>query len=365
MLDLLTMMNSDIKRLVLEALKVSVSKPKQMAFLRSFAKSSGAAQRLREENEKKGLHVPPFLICSITSNCNLFCAGCYARANQACEASGAGKPLNAGRWEELFAEAKELGVSFILLAGGEPMLRQDVLSAAARHPEIVFPVFTNGTLMDAKMLELFDGSRNLVPVLSIEGEKAATDSRRGAGVYDKLTEAMKELKARKILFGASITVTRSNVADVTDEAFVKKLKKSGCGLVFYVEYVPSDMVSAELAPTDTERKLLAARLVDLKERINIMAISFPGDEKDYGGCLAAGRGFVHVNMDGRVEPCPFSPYSDTSLAGMPLTEALKSPFLTRMREGGMLAGEHDGGCLLFDKKLEVEKLLNECKDQTA
>jgi MoaA/NifB/PqqE/SkfB family radical SAM enzyme len=97
----------------------------------------------------------------------------------------------------------------------------------------------------------------------------------------------------------------------------------------------------------------------------MLFISFPGDEQFTGGCLAAGRGFMHINADGSVEPCPFSPYSDTNLSGISLAEALKSPFLTAMREGGFLLGEHDGGCLLFEKRKEVEELLKETQDKSA
>ena len=36
-------------------------------------------------------------------------------------------------------------------------------------------------------------------------------------------------------------------------------------------------------------------------------VNVPGDEKDFGGCLSAGRGFVHVSAEGDLEPCPFAP----------------------------------------------------------
>ncbi|KAA6315182.1 hypothetical protein EZS27_034321, partial [termite gut metagenome] len=39
-----------------------------------------------------------------------------------------------------------MGISFILLAGGEPLLRKDVLVAASKIKEVAFPVFTNGTV---------------------------------------------------------------------------------------------------------------------------------------------------------------------------------------------------------------------------
>ena len=219
MFDLTDHMNTGIRTLILDALKISVSKPEERRFLRAFLRNLGRSEVRRSENEKAGVHVPPFMIASITSNCNLFCSGCYARANQAC-AGQSGKPLEARRWGRLFDEAEGLGVCFILLAGGEPLLRSDVLEAAGNHPGVIFPVFTNGTLMGGQALGLFDEHRNLIPVVSIEGEKEETDARRGEGVHGRVMEAMAGLKARKILFGASITVTKANVAAVADERFV-------------------------------------------------------------------------------------------------------------------------------------------------
>lgn len=56
-------------------------------------------------------------------------------------------------------------ISFILLAGGEPLLRFDVISEAAKHKSILFPIFTNGLFVADKYMELFDKNRNLLPVI--------------------------------------------------------------------------------------------------------------------------------------------------------------------------------------------------------
>ena len=87
-------------------------------------------------------------------------------------------------------------------------------------------------------------------------------------------------------------------------------------------------------------------------------ISFPGDEKSSGGCVAAGRGFFHINSHGGAEPCPFSPYSDINVRNTSLNEALHSPLFTALQSGDLLSGDHNGGCVLFEKKNEVEALLN-------
>ena len=59
-------------------------------------------------------------------------------------------------------------------------MRRDVIESAGRHKKVIFPVFTNGTLMQEGCLTLFSENRNLLPVLSIEGGKEQTDARREA-----------------------------------------------------------------------------------------------------------------------------------------------------------------------------------------
>ena len=88
-------------------------------------------------------------------------------------------------------------------------------------------------------------------------------------------------------------------------------------------------------------------------------ISFPGDEKSSGGCVAAGRGFFHINSHGGAEPCPFSPYSDINVRDTSLREALRSPLFTALRDGGLLNDDHEGGCVLYEKRTQVEALLTQ------
>ena len=80
-------------------------------------------------------------------------------------------------------------------------MRRDVLEAAAGQKKILFPVFTNGTMIDADFRKLLCENRNLIPILSLEGKKDTTDTRRGKGTYQKLRRTMQELQENGILFG--------------------------------------------------------------------------------------------------------------------------------------------------------------------
>ena len=86
--------------------------------------------------------------------------------------------------------------------------------------------------------------------------------------------------------------------------------------------------------------------------------AFPGDEKSSGGCVAAGRGFFHINAAGGAEPCPFSPFSDCNVRDTSIREALRSPLFFALNTQGLLKDEHIGGCTLYANREQVAQLLN-------
>ena len=352
--DLDAYLTKGVEDIIQDALAASLKNPKETVFLLSYALASKRAASARKQHAAAGRHIPSFLIASITNRCNLHCAGCYARANHICDDEASESLLTDEDWTKIFDQAAQIGVSFTILAGGEPMLRRGVLESAAKHREILFPVFTNGTLLSDSALELIDANRNLVPIVSIEGDRIQTDARRGAGTYDKLAANMERMREKGILFGASVTLTTQNIRTVTGEAFLEQMRAFGAKVLFFVDYVPADPGTETLAPGDAEREYLANRLDTLRQtQDGMIYVSFPGDEQFSGGCLAAGRGFFHINPTGGAEPCPFSPVSDTNLKHVSLLEALDSPLFSRLRASELLSGHHNGACALFGKDDEL------------
>ena len=360
LMDLQKYLTEGVENIVRDALRATLRNPRESAFMLSFSKAAEKASTRRERFEAEGLHVPSYLIASITSSCNLHCAGCYSRACDATTDTVPEDQLTAEQWASIFDQADELGISFILLAGGEPLLRQDVIKAAGQRKSILFPIFTNGTFLNAQYFDLLDRCRNLVPVISIEGGKEITDARRGSGVFENVNHNMAELHSRGLIFGASVTVTTENLEEVLSDSFVSSLEENGAKAVVYIEFVPVTEEAKHLTPGDIERDIIRNRIDELRQsHTGIVFVAFPGDEKSSGGCLAAGRRFFHINSHGGAEPCPFSPYSDLSVAKTSLKEALSSKLFLKLRDGGHLLEDHAGGCVLYEKRALVEKLLSE------
>jgi MoaA/NifB/PqqE/SkfB family radical SAM enzyme len=312
------------------------------------------AATIRNRHEAEGLLVPPVMIVSITSRCNLACAGCYMHGRAEKPAAEMSPVVLAS----VVSQAAELGVSIIALAGGEPLVRrEEIFQMAQAHPAILFAVFTNGLLIDVTMADALAGCRNIVPVISFEGFREDTDTRRGSGVYDRLLATCARLRSRNIFFGCSVTTTQENFPRVTDEAFVRQMLLAGVRVFTFVECVPMEPGTQNLVLTHQQKKILQIVLADSNRKFPALFLGFPGDEDYYGGCLAAGRGFVHVSPSGDLEPCPAAPVSDANLTAVPLADALRSRLFARLRETPEFLTESEGGCALRANRAWVQETL--------
>ena len=394
--DLPKYLSKAIEHIVADSLRAVFDNPRETAFLTQFSAAAHKAAKTRQKYAAEGERIPPFLIASVTRECNLHCIGCFAHANNkcadGCAGAGAGsgsdagvdsdkdamdvinesagsansdrsampasRPMTPEDWDRVFDEAETIGVSFIFLVGGEPMLQRETIRRAGEHSRVLFPIITNGLFLDDDYLQLLDEHRNLLPVISLEGGEQSTDSRRGPGIYQLLQKAMQRLAQRGIPFGVSITATTENIEEITETAFLRGLYERGCKMVLFVEYAATGADDLRLEPTDESRARMEERLAAVREELDRMVIlAFPGDEKAYGGCLAAGRGFFHISAEGDAEPCPFAPFSDCNVRDTSVREALRSRLFGRLEERDMLQEDHSGGCALNGKGAEIEKLI--------
>lgn len=116
-----------------------------------------------------------FAEVDVTDNCNLRCKHCYHFSGKKDFKT---KELPLEVWEKRFNELHKKGVRFILLVGGEPALRNDVLMLADK----IFPfihVITNGTI---RISDEFDH----LLFVSLDGGQKTNDLIRGKSVFSKV-----------------------------------------------------------------------------------------------------------------------------------------------------------------------------------
>jgi MoaA/NifB/PqqE/SkfB family radical SAM enzyme len=350
-------LNQALRIFFKDAVSVSLRNPSQAGYFFQTVLNQQKASKIRAGWEKQGVQVPPIMILSITNRCNLHCKGCYHQAIR-----DISKPeMNEQKLRGVISESRDLGVSFMVLAGGEPLVRQDILDITRDYPEIIFLMFTNGLLINDAMISRFKDQKNIVPMISLEGFEEDTDNRRGSGVYAHLQNTIEKLKKQDVFFGTSLTLTRSNFETIADEQFIRNITGLGCKFLIFLEYTPIKENTEDWVITDEQRTRLAESMSSFRTQYSALFISVPGDEKDFGGCLSAGRGFIHISAEGDVEPCPFAPYSDSNLTNMSLKEALQSDFLKAIRESEDNLNETHGSCSLFAKREWVKSILKDCE----
>jgi len=221
--------------------------------------------------------------------------------------------------KRILSEPYQLGVSLIVLTGGEPLLHRGSFSIPAGMPGVPFLIFTNGTLVPAFLEERVE-SPNTLWAVSIDGPRECNDQRRGAGTFDVACRAMAALRSRGLPFGFSATLSVDNLTAATSLEFVSDMAERGCRSGFFLEQIPGPLCNPPLG----ER--ISDRLAICRENAPIPVVGFPADEVRYGGCQAGGDGIAHISPDGLVEPCPAAHIAADSLVDVSLEAAFSNPF---------------------------------------
>lgn len=353
---------TDLRLFFKEILSVVGFRPMELLHYLKVAWWQRQAYRKRQRCARdSGLVVPPVIIASLTRKCNLACSGCYARS---LSKENSDPELTTEEFRRVLSEARKLGAGIVFLAGGEPLMRQDLLAVTEQFAQIQFLLFTNGVLIDRSEIKRMKMRRNIFPMLSIEGHSGMTDARRGEGVFRKIENGMTMLRNAGIHFGVSITVTAQNRETVTGRDFIRNLLKRGCKLFIFVSYLPVTSESDVTALSIEEHDVMMEDLESFRKEFSALFVAFPGDEEKYGGCISSGRGFVHLSASGNVEPCPFSPFSDTDIRNTSLEEALRSPLLRTIRDNRHILEEHGGACALFEHREWVEAQAKKIRTDT-
>ena len=304
--------------------------------------------RTRKLLASKDIVVPPIMVFSITNQCNLSCSGCYHRAKKEKTQK---KELSTEKIASLLSEAEQLGVGVFVIAGGEPLIIPSLFEMLSKFPKIIFFVFTNGVLLDRSQINLVEKSKNIILVFSAEGDKRSTDSRRGEGMYDAVINKIQLCNEANIAFGTSCTLTSENIDNILSEQYISSMISKKCHLFFFPEFVAISPTDYKLVPDNQQREYIANTISTLRKKYPAVFFT-SSDEDQFGGCLGAGKGFLHINAYGDVEPCPMAPFSDINLNKYTLKDGLKSKLFSEIRNSEALFDEKTSksGCSLWDKR---------------
>ena len=153
---------------------------------------------------------------SITGACNLKCRHCFMSAPHAKHGSPTHEQII-----EIADQIAQCGIFRVELTGGEPLIREDfldIIDALAERDIGISTIFTNGWLVDEKLLDALD-ARKMHPSfqLSYDGVGKHDFLRGIVGAEERALRALKLLHERKYLISVSLCLHKGN-ADVLRES---------------------------------------------------------------------------------------------------------------------------------------------------
>jgi MoaA/NifB/PqqE/SkfB family radical SAM enzyme len=309
----------------------------------------------RDAFEKENGFRPPFvLILSPTMRCNLRCKGCYTLGYSR------QYELEYEVVDRILRECEDLGIYFVTILGGEPLLYPHLFKMMEEHPDIFFQVYTNGTLVNKEVAKRFSELGNVLVVISIEGDEEETDSWRGKGVYRRIIQAFDHLRNERVLIGTSSTVTRYNVEKVSSFEWVDQIIGLGSFLQNYFLYIPvNGKADFDLMVTPEQRDLLRRRVIAIRNTRPIFIMDFWNDGPYVGGCIAAGRRYFHINAKGDIEPCVYTHIAVDNIRNTTIAQALNSRLFRAIRARQPHNSNHLRPCMIIDNPHVLREIIKE------
>ena len=294
--------------------------------------------------------IPPYtVLISPTMRCNKRCVGCYASDYKK-------EDMSPKFFDNIINQAEDMGVHFFTILGGEPLMvlkNEEYANIVKQHKRSEFQFFTNSELMDTPFIRFLKKSGNLMPVISINGDKKNTDKVRGIGSYDKIQITMRRLKVDDIPFGVSVVLRRDNFDEIINETFWDNMINKGALFAWQFLYMPvGNNPDFSQIPNGEERKKAAKFVHSYRAKKPLFLMDFWGDAPYVGGCIAA-RKYMHITTDGDVEPCIFAHHAvdNLNLNDTTLREAWNSPYFWQIRYSQPHTDNLYRPCMIIDKPI--------------
>lgn len=238
----------------------------------------------------------------LTYRCNHLCTFCNNPLSRE------GSELSTEEAFRVIGELKELGILFLTLTGGEPLLRKDFweIAAEARRQKLALRVFTNAYLIDDATADRLKALSVVETSISLHGSRPEVHEKltRIPGSFQRVMDAVKRLRARDMRVILKTPVTRLNENDLFD---IKRIADDfGAFMVFDTTITPrfdGDISPLGLAPSEEFYQWFWSRTgAPLRNGVEPKPRHFEGRD-ELEGCCGTGRSGLMVDPYGSVFPC--------------------------------------------------------------
>lgn len=261
----------------------------------------------------------------LTARCNFNCPMCYVHLSQE-DVQARGKELTAQQWISLAQQARDSGMIFALLTGGEPFVRKDFFEiyGAMKKMGLMVSINSNGSMLSGEILEKLLADPPFRINISLYGGCQETYRNMcGQDAFDRVLENIRALKAAGVDVRLNLSVTPYNRKDLDRiYAIAKELEvhvkasaymyppirtHGDCGHRLTAKEAARTAVHWDMLRLTPEEFALRA------ERMGELVAVEPNEcaaDLDEGVNCRAGSTSFWLTWDGRMLPCGMMPGPD-------------------------------------------------------
>ena len=171
-----------------------------------------------------------------------------------------------------------MGVRHLGLAGGEPLLRHDILDIIhqARSLGMEISLVTNGGLLTSTTAAAL-ADEQVEVIVSLDGARAEThDRRRGTGSYDRALGGIARLQAAGVVYRTVFAIGTDNYTEARE--YLTLSRSLGADSSCFIPVMPAGRAGAGLVPSppqlaDTLR-WIAREAKHLKQPVQLWCLPF-------------------------------------------------------------------------------------------
>jgi len=281
----------------------------------------------------------------LTARCNFDCPMCYVHLSQE-DVDARGRELTAAQWIEIAREARDQGMIFVLLTGGEPFVRKDFFEiyGAMKKMGLLVSINSNGSMLSGEIRrKLLEDPPYRINISLYGGCGETYQNMCGQPVFDRVVENIAALKAGGIDVSLNLSVTPYNrqdvkkIYDIARELNIQVRSATymyppirvngeqyGCGSRLTPEEAAAASVEIDLLRFSREE--FARRAVNIKNLMGADLKDCPTELEEGVRCRAGSSSFW-MTWDGRMLPCGMMPGPEVRPLELGFSEAWK-----RLRE---------------------------------
>lgn len=242
---------------------------------------------------------------AITNACPQNCVYCYNKKRT-------GTPLTTDEILKTVQELKAMGVFWLGLTGGEPLLNKDIVKIVESAADsCAVKLFTTGCTLTEELARDLKKAGLFSVAVSLDSSRPDEHDqiRNYKGAYAEAVRAIDIFKSTGLHVSVSAVISKNMINSGQTEDFLVFLEGLGIHEAWLSEMKPSvdEHWSGEHVITAGERDSLI-RLQDRRNKQGKMTVNYLGsfESKEHFGCNA-GFKMIYVDAFGEVSPCVFIP----------------------------------------------------------